>query len=53
MMNLWSCSEFSDFLKSNKVIDNNLGFDVPKDDDVDEDDYMNIDTAIHLNGLTK
>ena len=46
-------SEFSDFLKSNKVIDNNLGFDVPKDDDVDEDEHMNIDTAIYLNGLTK
>ena len=44
-------SEFSDFLKSNKVIDTNLVFEEPKNaDDTDVED-MNIDAAIYLNRL--
>lgn len=44
-------SEFSDFLKVNKVIDTNLVFEEPKNDEDTDTEDMNIDTAIYLNGL--
>lgn len=50
-------TDFSDYLRSNKVIDDFKGFVQQKDPDggahsLDDDDDMNIDTAIHLAGFS-